>query len=114
MTHWSMRFCWKRTSSPARTVTPPVFPEDYPWSSARSHVLGMPDPVLTTHFLTERITDWATFLRSAEDDPLGQQLHQHASIGRPLGSPAFLEHLERLTGRRLRRGRPGRRVVAMK
>jgi putative transposase len=88
--------------------------EDYPWSSARAHVWGLPDPVLTRHVLTERITDWATFLRSAEDDPLGQRLHQHASIGRPLGSRAFLEHLEQLTGRRLRRGRPGRRVVALK
>jgi len=88
--------------------------EDYPWSSARAHVLGTPNPVLTSHFLMERITDWATFLRSAEDDPLGQRLHQHASIGRPLGSRAFLEHLEQLTGRRLRRGRPGRRVVARK
>ena len=32
--------------------------EDYPWSSAHAHVHGITDPVLTRHFLTERITNW--------------------------------------------------------
>ena len=82
--------------------------EDYPWSSARAHVRSTPDPVLTSHFLKERITDWAGFLRQPADDTLGKRLTQHGSIGRPLGSAAFLEQLEQRTGRRLRRGRPGR------
>lgn len=82
--------------------------EAYPWSSARAHVRGSPDPVLTRHFLTERITDWAAFLQSPEDDGLGQQLLRHGSVGRPLGTVAFLEGLEHVTGRRLRRGRPRR------
>lgn len=80
--------------------------EEYPWSSARAHVLGVADPVLTPHFLQERIADWAAFLRDATDDQLGQTLHQHGSVGRPLGDLPFLERLEHATGRRLRRGRP--------
>lgn len=82
--------------------------EDYPWSSARAHVQGTPDPVLTHHVLQEQITDWATFLRDPADDTLGSRLASQGSIGRPLGSPSFLAQLEQRTGRRLRRGRPGR------
>ena len=82
--------------------------EDYPWSSANAHVLGTPDPLLTSHFLKERITDWADFLRGTEDDVLGRTLARHGGVGRPLGSPDFIDHLEQVTGRRLRRGRPGR------
>ena len=81
--------------------------EDYPWSSARAHVLGTPDPVLTSHFLKERITDWSSFLKSAEDDVLGCVLLKHGSVGRPLGNTDFLKQMEQLCGRRLRRGRPG-------
>ena len=81
---------------------------DYPWSSARAHVQGTLDPVLTSHALQTQITDWAGFLQDPADDALGHRLASQGSIGRPLGSPNFLAHLEQLTGRRLRRGRPGR------
>ena len=82
--------------------------EDYPWSSAKAHVLGTPDPLLTNHFLKERITDWADFLRGKGDDAMGRTLARHGGVGRPLGSQEFIDHLEQVTGRRLRRGRPGR------
>ncbi len=85
--------------------------EGYPWSSARAHVKGVSEPVLTSHFLKERITDWVEFLRDASDDDVGNVLARSSSIGRPLGSRAFLEQLEQRTGRRLRRGRPGRSAV---
>ena len=88
--------------------------EEYPWSSARAHVLGLNDSVLTTHFLTERIADWVEFLRDPTDDRLGRTLNQHGSVGRPLGDVPFLERLEHVTGRRLRRGRPRRRASIAK
>lgn len=88
--------------------------EDYPWSSARAHVRGLSDPVLASHFLKERITDWGAFLRDARDDQLGRTLLQHGSVGRPLGALTFLERLEQVTGRRLRRGRPHGRRLSVK
>ena len=88
--------------------------EAYPWSSARAHVLGKPDPLLTSHFLKERITDWAAFLQDPTDDALGKALSRHGSVGRPMGSQGFLEQLEHLTGRRLRRGRPAGQPQAPK
>ena len=83
-------------------------PADYPWSSARAHVTGMPDPVLTAHFLTEQIRDWAVFLADEADDALGPTLSRHATAGRPLGSAAFLERLEAQVGYSLQPRRPGR------
>jgi len=81
---------------------------DYPWSSARAHVTGTPDPVLTAHFLTEQIRDWAAFLTDDADDALGPRLTRHAAVGRPLGSAAFLERLEAQVGYSLQPRRPGR------
>lgn len=86
---------------------------DYPWSSARAHIQGTPDPVLSRCVLQDQIPDWARFLADPADDAFGQQLGQSTS-GRPLGSPEFLARVEQQTGRRLRRGRPGRPLSAGK
>jgi putative transposase len=86
---------------------------EYPWSSAPAHVTGAPDAVLSHCFLQDQIQDWQQFLADPADDAFGQRLGQ-SSIGRPLGSPAFLAELEQRTGRRLRRGRPGRPVQLLK
>jgi putative transposase len=81
--------------------------EAYLWSSARSHVHGFSDPVLSRSFLTEEIRDWAVFLQEGGDGRFGQVASQHGSTGRPLGSDRFLAGLEQQTGRYLRRRRPG-------
>ena len=86
---------------------------DYPWSSARAHVTGAPDAVLSRCFLQDQIRNWRQFLSDPADDAFGQRMGQ-SSIGRPLGSPLFLAELERQTGRRLRRGRPGRPLSVTK
>lgn len=86
--------------------------EEYPWSSARAHVSGSADPVLTPNVLTERIPDWPVFLAAPEDD-VGTALARHASTGRPLGGEPFVTQLERRTGRVLRRRRPGPRPAVV-
>jgi putative transposase len=40
--------------------------EDYPWSSAKPHVLGYPDRLCVPFFLQDHIKDWSAFL--AEDN----------------------------------------------
>jgi putative transposase len=82
--------------------------EQFPWSSARAHVSGMPDPLLTRHFVIERIPDWAAFLRSPQDE-FTKQFARHEWTGRPFGERAFVERLEQLTGRRLHKRSPGKR-----
>ena len=80
--------------------------EDYPWSSARSHVDKTPDPVLSDFFLISEIPNWSDFLQVSSD---GQswELEQHLKTGRPLGNDEFVNRLEMSLGRILHKSKPG-------
>jgi len=80
---------------------------DYSWSSAKSHVTGVPDPLLSPCFLTQIIRDWRAFLATDDAEETTHRLERHIRTGRPLGGDGFLERLERAVGRPLRRGKPG-------
>ncbi|MCR4408762.1 MAG: transposase [Candidatus Saccharicenans sp.] len=82
--------------------------EEYNWSSARAHVFGLKDPLLSPMPLTSQIKDWSSFLRGEEKEEDLEQLRKNQSTGRPLGDDNFIEHLEKLTGRMIRKQRPGR------
>ena len=83
--------------------------EDFPWSSARAHVLKQPDPLITKGSLDNEITDWAAFLASETPESELKLLRRHASTGRPLGSEKFIKKLEKLTGRILKEKPKGRK-----
>lgn len=84
--------------------------EDYRWSSARAHILGIKDNVLSGEywFNKEEIRSYKEFLRrdAAETD---ERIRRATSTGRPLGSDEFIKKLERITKRDLfprKGGRP--------
>ena len=77
--------------------------EDYPWSSAKAHVLKRHDPPLSPSFLEEQIPDWSAYLRVDGSTPI----ERHLSTGRPWGGRAFIRTLERRVGRVLGRKKPG-------
>lgn len=83
---------------------------DYPWSSAKSHVTGIVDPVLSGRcFLVETIRDWKEYLVEATDQETQTNLIKSTKTGRPCGAEGFVTHLEALLNRRfttLPRGRP--------
>ena len=81
----------------------------YPWSSAAAHVTGQGDPLLSPCFLTEQITEWATFLANPEEPRTIQRLEVQVRTGRPYGNPDFLERLEETVGYRIRRLPAGRK-----
>ena len=57
--------------------------------------------------LLEIVGDWSNFIN--EDEP-GEEIdrhHLHERTGRPLGDEDFLERIEKLIGRDLRRQKPG-------
>jgi putative transposase len=84
--------------------------EEYRWSSARSHVFGLKDELLSEScFLISAIPDWASYLTEETDDSVLNLLRSHAKTGRPLGDEKFIEKLEGLTGRSLRKKKAGRR-----
>jgi putative transposase len=81
-------------------------PEDYNWSSARAHIFGTKDRLLSAKSRNLGIDDWAAYL--VEDDAKGREIiARHTSTGRPLGDDAFIEGLEHMTGRILRKQKPG-------
>lgn len=84
--------------------------EDYPWSSARSHLSLCDDPLLagTQGFLD--FGDWRKYLAEKDEETFVKNLRLHERTGRPLGSEEFLAKLEALTGRTLRKQKTGRRA----
>ncbi len=77
-------------------------------ATARGHVEGRPDPLVTANPLAEEIGHWRRWLMASEEQETLEALRLHARTGRPLGGKRFLERLERIVGRGVRPGRPGR------
>jgi putative transposase len=91
--------------------------EDWPWSSARAHVTGRPDGFTDLAGLAGVHRNWRAMLRDgleAGDLPPGEEaaIEAHIRTGRPRGSEAFIGALEALTGRALKRRKPGRKPKA--
>lgn len=83
---------------------------DWPWSSAAT-LLGVDDDAVTAvEPVRARITDFAALLESAVDEERTRRLRRGESTGRPIGGAAWLEALERDSGRLLQRRRPGPRA----
>jgi len=86
--------------------------EDYPWSSARSHVTGEPDSILDGGPPTSEIGDWNEYLSAGGDESILCRGRQCLKRGRPSGAQDFVRKLEEIVGRRLEalpRGRPRKR-----
>jgi len=86
--------------------------EDYPWSSAKSHLTGIADPILSGRcFLVETIRDWKQYLAEAPDQVAGTKLIKSTKTGRPCGEANFVKQLEALLCRRFATLPPGRRYT---
>ena len=81
---------------------------DWRWSSARAHLSGRDDGLVRVAPLLGMVGDWRGFLNSAIPEEELRDLREHGATGYPLGSATFVERLERMVGRRLRPGKPGR------
>ena len=81
--------------------------EEWPWSSAGAHLAATDDELCRVAPLLERIPDFAALLAGAGDIDAERRLERAATIGRPLGSAAWLRALEARLGRTLAPRRPG-------
>lgn len=81
--------------------------EDWPWSSARAHLIGIDDVVTTVQPMLERIGDWRRYLAKSGSDQEVEGIRRCSNTGRPAGDAVFLEKLEALTGRELKKRKPG-------
>ncbi len=82
-------------------------PQDWPWSSAAAHLAGSDDALVSVRPLLELIPNWAAFIGEEEGERFNELVRSHASTGRPLGSDAFVESLERQLARPLKPRKPG-------
>ncbi len=57
----------------------------------------------------ERYPDFAALIEAGEDEALSERLRRAETVGRPLGSDAFVERLERESGRAFKPARRGRK-----
>src|SRR4051812_44728643 len=81
---------------------------DWPWSSLHAQ-LGAEDGLTATAAVTARYPDFAALIAAGEDAEASRRLRRAETIGRPIGSAAFVERLEMDSGRALAPARRGRR-----
>ena len=80
---------------------------DWRWSSARAHLGGKDDRLVTARPLLDLVPDWEDFLRGGLREDEREAIRAGERTGRPLGSPAFLKRLEKRLGRSLAKAKPG-------
>ena len=83
-------------------------PEQWPWSSARTYLKGRDDGLTQTADMLTLCPDIKTLVAETPEQEMAEMLLRRAeSIGRPLGSVAFLERLERKLDRPLKAAKRG-------
>jgi putative transposase len=84
---------------------------EWPWSSARAQ-FGIEHDLLTdVAAVRALVPDFEALLSAAEDEEAERRLRRAERIGRPVGSSAFLDRLEREYGRSVKAAKRGRRRV---
>ncbi|MBW7850842.1 MAG: transposase [Rhodospirillales bacterium] len=82
-------------------------PQEWRWSSVHAHLAGQDDGLTAVAPILSRFPVFAAFLATEPDAALLQRLRRAETIGRPVGSEAFLGELEALCQRPLRPAKRG-------
>ncbi len=80
------------------------YAREYTWSSAAAHLIGDdPRALLDLRYWGDRFSlqEWQAVLDSEGDAGIREQIRTRTNTGRPLGSHAFLNDVERRLGRKL-------------
>jgi putative transposase len=77
-------------------------PAEWRWSSARAHLEGRDDDLVTVRPMADRVDDWQAYLDTGLSDEEAERIRYGERTGRPLGAKTFVERLEKELGRRLR------------
>ncbi len=81
--------------------------ENYPWSSAKAHVFQKKDVLLSDDSMLPKVKDWSLYLGEKVERRYVDCFRENAFTGRPLGNDVFISKLERLTGKILKKKKPG-------
>lgn len=84
--------------------------EDYAWSSARSHVTGSEDGLLSpSRPFPGLVGDWSQWLGSEQQMEEVEEIRRCTQTGRPCGTMSFVQQVSELTGRILWAMKAGRK-----
>jgi putative transposase len=94
-------------------------PEDYPYSSAKAHILGRRDPLLKEPLFVDKgeLKEYRSFIRSEQDKNIIEEIRKQTRLGKPLGDGQFLKTLSEGLGRSLYfrpKGRPPKNQTGRK
>mgnify|MGYP000628014847 CR=1 FL=1 len=81
---------------------------EWSWSSFHSHMSGIDDGIVTSEPMLQRVGNWKAYI-SSEYSLSDDQIRMHGRTGRPAGDEGFIHQLESLTGRKLKKRKPGRK-----
>jgi len=89
--------------------------QDYKWSSAGAHIFGKADIICDTkHDLVRDIEDWESYLLDRDTYNYDDLVVKHSRTGRPLGDEKFIDKIEKITGRLLKKKKPGPKKETIK
>ena len=86
--------------------------EEYPYSSARFHLQLSVDSVMRDRYFNISPSEWRQFIQEGLQNSEmmaheEQVIEENIKTGRPIGSDVFVEYVEKLTGRVLKRQKRG-------
>lgn len=82
-------------------------PAQWRWSSARAHLNETDDQLVSVKPMLDRVNDWDAYLASYGGCVGIDDIRRHTKTGRPAGRDGFVRQIENVTGRKLRKQRPG-------
>jgi putative transposase len=83
--------------------------EDFPYSSARAHILGVKDEVLGDELFEEgQRKEYKQFLKASIPEKEATSIRYYTRTGRPVGSEEFIKSMEKKLERRFMLKPPGR------
>jgi len=83
---------------------------DWRWSSVRAHLAGKDDALVSVAPVLERYPEFAALLKSGEDEEMREAIRKAETIGRPIGTSAWLDEIEQRLGRPVRPAKRGPKV----
>ncbi len=83
-------------------------PDEWRWSSIHAHLADKEDTLVDVCATRKLIGDWHAYIASHDTSVSYDAIRSQTRSGRPDGDDAFIQHVEAVTGKSVRRRKPGR------
>lgn len=80
---------------------------EWQWSSTRAHISGEDDDLVEVRPMLDRIDCWEDYLTCQSSGINNDGIRKHTRTGRPAGDDSFIDAVETLIQRRLKKQKPG-------